>query len=161
MYYPFGLLKKRLEEQNLWGNYTAYTRKLFKISAARLRIRFLNQCLQNDVIPRFLKFRIPDNGCFESTIVHNFQRRLLRREQAQARKVLTQHENELGDLRKALFGLPGNWLVSVGWYARHAVRENHSRIADRHSKKLSDLSLQQKKPLRSNERTVVVLMKSN
>ena len=30
-----------------------------------------------DIIPRFLRFRVPENSCFETTVVHNFQEKLL------------------------------------------------------------------------------------
>ena len=62
---------------------------LEKSRTARLRILFLEACLNNDVIPTFLRFRIPENGCFEPTIVHNFQRRLLKTELNKARQQLS------------------------------------------------------------------------
>lgn len=38
------------------------------------------------LIPMFLKFRIPNNSCFELTSIHNFKIRLLKKELLKAKQ---------------------------------------------------------------------------
>ena len=82
--------------------FMAYRRKRLKIENTRFRQRFLLDCQKNDIIPRFLKFRVPENGCFEERIVHNFQKRLLRREIAEASRLLETQQGELVGIKKEL-----------------------------------------------------------
>jgi len=44
-----------------------------------LRVKFLDNCKRADLIPKFLKFRIPNNGFFDDKNVHDFQRQLLKK----------------------------------------------------------------------------------
>ena len=80
MFLPYRLLKKTLLSLGCSGAFMAYLRKRKKIDIARLREKFLKKCVQNDIIPRFLKFRVPENGCFVDSIVHAFQKKLLKTE---------------------------------------------------------------------------------
>ena len=75
---PFGLLKLRMSKQSV-SDYRKYLKALEKQANCQQRILFLTSCLKNDLIPKFLNFRVPSNGCFDPTTVHNFQRRLLRK----------------------------------------------------------------------------------
>ena len=49
-----------------------------KVQVSVHRLKFLRKCLINDLIPDFLKFRVPENGVFSDQAVHNFQMKLLR-----------------------------------------------------------------------------------
>ena len=68
-------------------------------------IQFVENCESADVFPKFLNFRIPNNGCFEPTVVHNFQRKLLKEELLKAKKALAEHESkvyEKGNILKSV-----------------------------------------------------------
>ena len=51
-----------------------------------LRVKFLENCYKSDIIPRFLKFRVPNNGCFDDRAVREFQRKLLKKEIVSAKQ---------------------------------------------------------------------------
>ena len=80
MLLPYRLLAKELNRQGYLKEYLDYERARIKRERNKCRIEFLEQCIRNDIIPTFLKFRVPNNGCFEPTVVHNFQRKLLKGE---------------------------------------------------------------------------------
>ena len=39
----------------------------FEVQVSVHRLKFLRKCLKNDLIPDFLKFRVPENGFFFQT----------------------------------------------------------------------------------------------
>ena len=39
-----------------------------------LLLKFLESCRSAEIIPRFLAFRIANNGCFDNKSVHDFQK---------------------------------------------------------------------------------------
>lgn len=51
------------------------------------------------------QIRIPNNGCFENTAAHNFQRRLLKKELAKAKNTLKKHKNSYNVKRSTLIGV--------------------------------------------------------
>ena len=122
-----------------------------------LRLRFLSQCLKNDLIPRFLSFRVPQNGCFAPTIVHNFQRRLLKSEVHRAREAVQHHANEAAEALLPLKCVRDELAVSICFYVRQWARSSATSGKQRHAKKVSNLSEQQGKPLRTVGQTVKVL----
>ena len=60
---PFGLLKLRMSKQSV-SDYRKYLKALEKQANCQQRILFLTSCLKNDLIPKFLNFPVPSNGCF-------------------------------------------------------------------------------------------------
>ena len=96
---PFGLLKLRMSKQSV-SDYRKYLKALEKQANCQQRILFLTSCLKNELIPKFLNFRVPSNGCFDPTTVHNFQRRLLRKEIASAKEHQKQLTTVRGDARQ-------------------------------------------------------------
>ena len=105
MFLPRRLLKKTLGSIECLSVFNQYCRKRRKLISAQLRGIFLQRCLNNQLIPRFLNFGIPENGCFEETIVRNFQRKLLRREMSQANIIVKRHEDELRTVREQIIRL--------------------------------------------------------
>ena len=93
MFLPLRLLAQELKGHDCWKLYLDYTKIRGKIENNKLRIAFLEDCKRADIIPRFLKFRIPNNGCFDQKSVHDFQRNLLRKEIISAKENL-KHLNE-------------------------------------------------------------------
>ena len=80
MFLPHRLLAKELHRRNCWKNFLKYQKAHGKHRKNSLRIKFLEKCKQSDIIPRFLRRRIPTNGCFDDKTVREFQHKLLRKE---------------------------------------------------------------------------------
>ena len=79
MLLAYRLMAISLRKLGYWKQYLDYKRTRLKIESTRLRIRFLETCWYADIIPKFLNFRIPNNGCFDETAVHTIQRNLLKK----------------------------------------------------------------------------------
>ena len=84
MFLSYRLQAKSLKSVDRWKQFLDYRKALIKQENNFLRITFIEKCKQADIIPRFLKFCIPNNGCFEQTVVHNFQLRLSKEELSNA-----------------------------------------------------------------------------
>ena len=67
-----------------WKLVLDYLKHFNKFNSSFRRIKFLRKCLDNDIIPDFLRFCVPDNGVFSDHAVHSFQLRLLISELSQA-----------------------------------------------------------------------------
>ena len=135
-----------------------YAAALLTATNCQQRILFLKKCLSNDLIPRFLKFRIAENDCFEATMIHNFQRRLLRREVSEAQLTMIMRLDQLRNARQFLKEKCTDYLLlSVAWHSRRDTRAERLTIHVRHNKKLVGLAAEQEKPLRSVENTVKII----
>ena len=66
----YRLLKKTLERTGNWKSFLEYVRARKKMINGIQRTDFLKTCLDNDLIPRFLAFRVPSNGCFDDATTH-------------------------------------------------------------------------------------------
>ena len=158
MFLPYRLLKKTLLSLGCSGAFMAYLRKRKKIDIARLREKFLKKCVQNDIIPRFLKFRVPENGCFVDSIVHAFQKKLLKTEINTCVRHLRKHEEDLRQLRYDLIqACPRHLLPSICLYVKMEVADTRKQMTERHDKKLSELSKAQEKPLRRSGNNVITI----
>ena len=135
-----------------------HRKRYIKSATCRSRIRFLEDCLRNDVIPNFLRFRIPENGCFEPTIVHNFQRRLLKAELSKSIDDKNNAEIKLTQSRAALkLKCPAYLLPSVILYLRHFSTIERERVDERLKTKLANLAIKQERPLRNTDNAVKVM----
>ena len=105
------------------------------------------KCLNNDLIPKILKFRIPSNGCFEETTVHNFQRRLLRKEIRNAKQQTVPLEQRLDEVRSTLNTMSDHLKRAVIHYSRLKRRFCTKQLTMRHQKKLENSASEQEKPL--------------
>ena len=95
-----------------------------------------------------MKFRIPNNGCFEPTVVHNFQRRLLKQELSKATETVLQHDTSLDAKRAALQqSIPETLIPSVVVYTRVVVHSRRKEVTTTQQKKLDNLSHEQERPL--------------
>ena len=88
MFLPFRLLALELKRSSCWKQYLHYEKTILKVESNSLRIKFLENCKRADLIPNFLKFRIPNNGCFDEKSIHDFQRQLLNKELLNAKQNL-------------------------------------------------------------------------
>ena len=102
MFLWYRLLAKELQGKDCWKQYLDYEWSLIKRERNKCRIDFFKKCIQTDIIPAFLKFRVPDNGCFQPAVVRNFQRRILKRELNKANATLYEHERKVNDTREIL-----------------------------------------------------------
>ena len=66
----YRLLKKTLERTGNWKSFLEYVRARKKMINGIQRTDFLKTCLDNDLIPRFLAFHVPSNGCFDDATTH-------------------------------------------------------------------------------------------
>ena len=139
---------------SLFLKYSSTYEKHLKCS---FRIKFLRQCCKNNVIPRFLKFRIPNNRCFDKTIVPNFQTKLLKKELNDAHHHLKKIERSLDCYRSQFRDTVPRYIIHLVMFHIRRSTEYISMVClPRHKKKLSELSLEQDKSLRSCLKTVVV-----
>ena len=155
---PFKLLKKIVQQDGILTIYLDYTAALLKATNCQQRILFLKKCLSNDLIPRFLKFRIPENGCFEATMVQKLQRRLLRRELSEAHRTMIMRSDQLRKARQLLKEkCTDTSFLSVAWHSRRDTRAERLTNHDRDKKKLVGLAAEQERPLRSVGNTVKII----
>ena len=148
MFLPFRLLAISLKITECWKVFLDYERSLKKLANCMCRITLLEQCYQADIIPKFLKFRIPENGCFEPTVVHRFQQNLLKSELNKARKLKETHQNVVHTTRTILRDLVSKkWITSAAFYTRQTVKQVRLGVQQTHSKKIQSLSKEQQSPL--------------
>ena len=122
MLLPYRLLALELRRNDSWPTFLRYQKCLEKKHASDLRVQYIKNCMEADVIPRFLHFRIPNNGCFDNQSVHEFQKRLLKKELIQARSDSLNVLSNLKDKRELLkHCVSDQLLVSVAFYSRQHV----------------------------------------
>ena len=85
MFLPYRLLAKELQRSCCLKQFLQYQKAICKLENNSLRIKFLENCKRADIIPKFLQFRVPNNGCFDGTSIHNFQKQLLNEELQKAK----------------------------------------------------------------------------
>ena len=82
---PPPILIWTLKNKLIWKLVRDYASIYVKFINCHQRNEFLRICLENDIIPDFLRFRVPENGVFLNQEVHSFQTKLLRTEINKAR----------------------------------------------------------------------------
>ena len=105
------------------------------IDRTSLRIKFLENCNRAEMIPSFLKFRIPNNGCFDGKSVHEFQRQLLSKEIVRAKNDLKSQNTSLDEKRDKLKRIaPTNCLPSIVLHTRNERSRNRQTQRRTHNK---------------------------
>ena len=95
-----------------------------------------------------MKFRIPNNGCFDDKNVHDFQRQLLKKELIKAKNDQKEHKENLEGKRGILREVtPRNCLPSVVLHTRNTRVKTHRE---------QFLSKEQERPLFNVKNTVVL-----
>ncbi len=157
MFLPLKLLHLELKRNSCFKDYLSYKNFLEKSDKCVERVSFLERCRDSDIIPKFLNFRIPTNGCFDDQSVHNFQRRLLLKEIDKAKKQLSEHYVKLDEKRQILReNIPKKCIPSVILHSRIERKKNRQSTQQTHKKKLQNLSEKQNRPLFNVENTVIV-----
>ena len=64
MFLPYSLLILDLKRNDWWKLFLEYRKFLRKRINNSLRIEFLDNGLKSNIVPKFLKFRVPENGYF-------------------------------------------------------------------------------------------------
>ena len=150
-------MAKDLQRSGCWKHYLQYQKALCKVECNSLRIKFLENCKRADIIPKFLRFRVPNNGCFDDSSVHNFQKRLLNKELHRAKTDLRALGSTLEERRQQLrVVVPDKTLPSVVVHTRLSRRATRRQRTEVHSMKLATLSEEQERPLFQVCNTVVV-----
>ena len=149
------VLKRKLTWKLVLDN----LRHFNKFNSSFLRIKFLRKCLDNDIIPDFLRFRVPDNGVFLAEAVHSFQQRLIRSELSQASADRAKASGNLVKAREVVRrGIDKKWWPSVIFYLNRHARCSVNNLKSRHKRKLEKLSERQDRPLKNlDERAVRIL----
>ena len=149
-------MAKELKQREGWKLYLEYQTALEKYHKNNLRIGFLESCKHSDLIPKFFKFRVPNNGCFEEKTIREFQHKLLKKEINKAKKDLAATIYQLECKRNAIkSAAPRTLLPTILLYTRintNVVQRNQIQI---HNKKLAALAEEQERPLFSIKNTVI------
>ena len=132
MFLPYRLLSSELSNNDCTKSFLQYRKTLEKLEKNRLRVQFITSCLKADIIPRFLKFRIPNNGAFDEKSIFEFQKGLLRKELFRAKQDL----QNLNEKRRAVQQhAPVNLLPSIAVYTRLHCKEVRRVVKNGHKKK--------------------------
>ena len=156
MFLAYKLLTIELKRNGWWKDFLHYRKSLQKRENHSLRIRFLEDCLKSNIVPKFLKFRIPENGCFDNKAVMEFQLRLLRKELFKAKAELLSADKKLCENRETLKSKISERIIpSIILHVRLETRQFTKTLMEKLNKKLNKLSEDQGKPLFNVSNTVI------
>ena len=165
MMLPYRLLARQLRRKNCYNDFLKYQRQLIKCENNRLRRKFLQDCKQAELIPKFLKLRIPNNGCFDEKSVHTFQKGLLNKELVRAKHEYQNLTQTLEFKRNKLKESASfndeqansrHLLPSILFFTRRTVETLRKSNSEVHKKKLLALSEDQGRPLFNVKNTVII-----
>ena len=156
---PAVWLRQNFKEKTNLENCFIQLNLLKKVQVSVHRLKFLRKCLKNDLIPDFLKLRVPRTGFFLDQDVHNFQLKLLRTETFRPNENRKRYEEMLMKARSLVQKeIDEQWWASIFRFVKRQVEASLKTTSDNHRKKLEKLPERQDKPLgRRNERSVKVL----
>ena len=134
-------LRKNLQKKDCWKPYLDYENNVCKYESIRCRKKFLKNCLSTDIIPDFLKFRVPKTDVLSDQAVHSFQLKMLRSEISTAADTHHKTDQKRAASRKVLLKNRDNHLLpSVIFVLRNRVC-NHAVNSERKlQRKLAKLS---------------------
>ena len=159
---PIKLLKLELYRRGIvkyWYSYIKIKSKLLKIIT---RIEFLKMCCESKVIPSFLKFRVPNIGCFNKTAVEKFQSHLLRTELRKARVLLDKiKEDTMNCLIQLRNTTPTKLIPTLLWHARRIWFTEKESIHKRHEQKLLNLAIAQDRPIARRNMKALYMLDTN
>ena len=145
---PAVWLRQILKRKLTWKIVLDYLKFFKKVQVSVHRLKFLRKCLKNDLIPDFLKFRVPENEVFSDQAVHNFQLKLLRTETSRANEDRKRYEEMLRKARSLVQKeIDKQWWASIFGFVRRQVESSLNTTSENHRKKLEKLSERQDKPL--------------
>ena len=119
----------------------------------------MKNCNNNDIIPDFLRFRIPKNEVFSDQVVHSFQLKLLGKEISRTEQGRRLFEEKLGEDRGILRKeVKKELLPSIVFSIRKDMRDHFELFSKRLNDKLAKLSERQDRPLRNESHSIVVTL---
>ena len=156
MYLPYPLLVLALKRIGCVKSFLQYRDARFRVENHSLRIAFLENCKSSEVIPKFLNFRIPNNGCFDEKSIHQFQTRLLRNELQKAKNELQTAKEKLENARETLKQeVRPTFFPTIIVYNRLHLRRWRKEQTIKLNDKLFRLSKEQARPLFNVQNTVM------
>ena len=139
--------------------YKLYLKTLNKVTSYNSRMEFLKHCLNNDIIPEFLRFRAPKNKKFSEQAVRSFQLKLLIQEINRAEKGRKMFKEKLEtDRSNFRENVRPELMPSIVGSIRREMRNHSAMIQRRVNGKLDKLSGRQDRPLRNGSHSIVVKM---
>ena len=145
---PPPILIWTLKNKLIWKLVRDYASIYVKFINCHQRVKFLRVCLEKDIIPDFLRLRVPENGVFSNQAVHSFQTNLLRTEKNKARtdekNVEVKLERERGVVQS---GVDEKFWPSVIKYLSLRGQRQTATLKETHQKKLMKLSERQDRVL--------------
>ena len=137
-----------MKNKLIWKLVRDYASIYVKFINCHQRVQFLRVCLENDIIPDFLRFRVPENGMFLNQAVHSFQTKLLRTEINKARTDEKNAEVKLEKARGSVHrGVDEKFWPSVIKYLTLRGQRQTATVKETHQKKLMKLSEWLDRPL--------------
>ena len=116
-------------------------KSLTKVENTKLRINFLTSCIKADIIPRFRKFRISNNGSFDSKSVFEFQKNLPLKELFRAKQDTKTCNNTIATKRQLIKApVPECLLPSIAFHTLDYRRKGWRHVKNRQDKKLLALA---------------------
>ena len=143
--YKQPLLKTVAVKRDIWKAHNTIKSAWLKHVRIRNQIKFLETCLKQELMPRFLSFRIPRNNKYEVNEIMKMQKQALRRELENASKNLRNQSaalKELIDSTSDKMKLNDNPILrrSIMHSILTVVIEENRIIANRHRKKIERLA---------------------
>ena len=158
MILPLSWMNRLLRRSESLAIVRRYFNTVLKAQNNRMRIGFLTKCLENDLIPKFLMFRVPNNGCFESKTVHNFQRKRLKKEIGEALRERGAFDGKIKEVRlEVKRNVPETLWDSVMFHLRIRLKNNHCETHKRQANKIATLADRQEKPLSKIGNTIKIV----
>lgn len=112
--------------------------------------------MKANIVPRFLRFRVPNNGCFDDREVHEFQLRLLRKELYKAGNERKAATVKLSEVRNELKQkLPVKCIPSIILHSLYDLRILRQKQIKKLNDKLYRLSEEQERTLFNVQNTVI------
>lgn len=156
MFLPNKLFNWELRRNGWWKIYVRYRSSLQKLERNNLRLKFLESCSRSEIIPRFLAFRIPNNGCFDDRAVRQFQLKLLRKEIVNAKgDVKCSAEKVCLNRKEIQQHVSQKCLPSIVLHTRIYVKNVRIDQRQKLDNKLQRLSEEQERPLFNVRNTVI------
>ena len=160
--WKFKALKIILNRRNLFRLFKEYKSARLLLAKTSVRTSFLKRCIDNNIIPTFLRFKVPTNGKFTEEAVNAFQTRLLKNEFTNANMQLKSLKDMLKDKRNELkiavnsTGYP-NLLAHIARSVRESVEIVLNKINTKHDKKINSWSIEQDRPLGETDGTIKLI----
>ena len=145
---PSPILIWTFKSKLIWKLVRNYASICVKLINCHQRDKIFRACLENDIIPDLLRFRVTENGVFLNQTVHSFQTKLVRTEMNKARtdekKVEVKKERARGAVQR---GVNEKFWPSVIKYSSLRGQRQTTKVKETHQNRLMKLSQRQDRPL--------------